>query len=150
MTLFNSRLLPTADAVPALVTYVVALLAIPSALIVGPLGSAGTPAQIAAFGLFAWWLVSRVISRPLRERTNPVKWLVAIFAIAVLSAYVAGMTRPIAYAIEVNSADRYCLSLCAWCGVVLVLADGITSEAIEESGVKVFMLALALGIGRAR
>jgi hypothetical protein len=29
------------------------------------------------------------------------------------------------------------------------LADGMTSEAIEESGVNVFMFALALGIGRA-
>ena len=129
MTLFNARLLPHADAVPALVTYVVALLALPSALIVGPLGSAGTPAQIAAVGLFAWWLVSRVVSRRRQEQTNPIKWLVAIFAIAVLSAYVAAMIRPIAYAIEVNAADRFLLSLCAWCGVVLVLADGITSYA---------------------
>ena len=116
------------DALPALICYVVVLVGIPSALIVKPLGAAGTPAQIIAICLLGWWLASRIISRQPPQRSNPVKWLMLIFIVAILSSYAAGMTRPISYSVEVSSSDRSLLSLCAWSGVVLVMIDGITTR----------------------
>lgn len=107
--------------------YVVVLLGIPSELIVRPLGAAGTPAQIIGIGLLGWWLVSRVVAGRVPGRSNPIKWLLLIFVVVLLASYVAGMTRPITFSDEVRSADRALLSLCAWCGVVLVLTDGLNS-----------------------
>jgi len=117
--------------------YVVVLLGIPSALIVQPLGAAGTPAQIIGICMFGWWLASRLVVHPAPTRAHPVKWLMLVFVLAVLASYLAGMLRPIAYVAETNSADRALLSLCAWCGVVLVMADGISSYARLESLLKV-------------
>jgi O-antigen ligase len=115
------------DVLAALVVYAIALVAIPSELIVGPLGAAGTPAQIIGIGMAAWWLISHIARKRSKTRTNPVKWLLLVFAIAILASYVAGMSRPITFSEEVSSADRALLSLCAWCGVALFIADGIGS-----------------------
>lgn len=115
----------TPDALPVLMVYVVVLFAIPSALIVRPLGAAGTPAQIVGVGLLLWWFASQLISGPRLGPTNPVKWALLFFAAALLASYVGGMSRPMGSSIEVNSSDRAVLSLAAWCGVVLVFADGI-------------------------
>jgi len=131
------------DALPALVGYVLVLVGIPSALIVKPLGAAGTPAQIVAIAIFGWWVASRVISGRPPERTNPIKWLLLLFAVACVSAYVAGMTRPITYSVEVNSADRALLSLCAWAGIVLVMIDGISTRKRLDTLLKV----VAGGVG---
>jgi O-Antigen ligase len=125
------------DSVPVLIVYVVALLGIPSALIIRPLGAAGTPAQIIGVALFAFWAASRVVMRPAPLRSNPVKWLLFALAAAFLASYVAGMIRPIAYTAEVNSADRTLLSLMAWCGVSLVLIEGVTSLARLETLLRV-------------
>ena len=131
-----------ADTLPALVAYIVVLVAIPSELIVRPLGAAGTPAQIVAVGMLCWWLASRILTRQPLVRTNPVKWLLLLFAVSILASYVAGMSRPVTFGAESSSADRSLLTLCAWCGVVLLLADGITSRARLESLLKV----LAAGV----
>ena len=86
------------DALRAVVPYVVVLLGIPSVLIVKPLGAAGTPAQIIAIGMLAWWLASRVISRQLPERSNPIKWLMFLVSVAVLASY--DLRRRITGAVE--------------------------------------------------
>jgi O-antigen ligase len=120
-----------------LVLYVIILLGVPSELVVGPLGAAGTPAQIIAILLLAWWLLSGLLATKRTGPTNPVKWLLALFVLAVLASYVAGMTRAITYTAEVNSADRALLSLCAWCGVTLVMTDGLSTRQALESVLRV-------------
>ncbi len=111
----------------ALVIYVVMLMAVPSELIVSPLGAAGTPAGIIGVGFLAWWLASLAATAASDRRANPVKWLLAAFAAALLTAYLAGMSRPITAAVEVSSADRSMLALCGWLGVSLVVIDGLTT-----------------------
>jgi O-antigen ligase len=125
------------DALPFLVLYAVALMAIPSELIVRPLGAAGTPAQIIGVGLLVWWLISRVHRPPVRRRANPVKWLLLLLTIAIIASYVAGMSRPMLFTEEVNSSDRALLSLCAWAGVTLVLIDGLPTRRRLETLLKV-------------
>ena len=121
------------DALPVIIVYLVALYAIPAGLVVRPLGAAGTPAQIIGVGLLVWWFASQLITGAQLTPTNPVKWALLLFAAALLTSYVGGMSRPIGSTLEVNSSDRAVLSLAAWCGVVLVFADGIaTRERIER------------------
>ena len=133
------------DALPVIMVYLLALFAIPSALVVRPLGAAGTPAQIIGVGLLVWWFASQLISGPRLEATNPVKWALLFFGAAMLTSYVGGMSRPTGSAIEVNSSDRAMLSLAAWCGVLLVFSDGLASrDRIER--VTRLMVAAATGI----
>lgn len=116
------------DAAAALVGYIVLLVAIPSALVVGPLGAAGTPAGIFGVFLLAWWINERVVARSAVWRTKqPTRARLYGFQIAVLLSYVAGMLRPI-YSEEIRSADRGLISVAAWSGVALIAADGIRSR----------------------
>lgn len=110
-----------------LLLYTVLLYAIPAPLIVGPLGAAGTPAQIVGVGLLAWWVLSQLVVRRAPIATNPVHWLLAAFAATLLAAYVAGASRP-SSATETSSADRALITLCAWIGVALVVSDGLTTR----------------------
>jgi O-antigen ligase len=116
------------DALPVLICYVVVLMGIPSQLILRPLGAAGTPAQIIGVGLLAWWLFSRLGGTNTSRISNPVKTILLLFVLAILVSYIAGMIRPIAFIEEVNSSDRAILSLLSWCGVTLVIIDGIASR----------------------
>jgi O-antigen ligase len=107
------------------VVYVVLLMALPSQLIVAPLGAAGTPAGILAIGCMFWWVVSKVTAPWGSGFSSPVKWLLGAFAATLLVSYAVGASRAVSSAIEVSSADRALLGLCAWCGLALVVIDGV-------------------------
>lgn len=110
-----------------LVLYVVLLFGIPSELVLAPLGAAGTPAQLVGILMGVWWVASELtFARPAR-RGSPVVWFLLFFFVAMVASYVTGMSRSIYSSLETNSADRAMLSLIAWSGVVLVMADGIQS-----------------------
>ena len=115
-------------AVPVLVVYVWLLMALPSRLIFAPLGAAGTPADILAIGCMLWWVTSLMAAPWGLGFTSPVKWLLGIFAATLLVSYIIGSSRAVSTAIEVNSADRAVLSLCGWCGLALVVIDGVGSR----------------------
>lgn len=126
--------------------YLVALYAIPGDLIVRPLGAAGTPAQIIGIGLIAWWLTASLLIPP-SHGPAPAAWPLLLFACAILTSYVVGMSRPILSGIEANSSDRALLSLAAWCGVALVFTDGVgTPDRLERllKGVAVAGVIIAL------
>jgi hypothetical protein len=82
------------DAVTVLSVFVLALFAIPSELIVGPLGAAGTPAEIIGVCLFAGWLVIFANNPSLVCGVRqPVRWLLWAFVIAVTLSYIAANSR---------------------------------------------------------
>lgn len=115
------------------VALVICLLGIPSALILKPLGAAGTPADIIAIGLLAWWAAMRLI-RPggPSRRTTAVHMVFFAFAATMLASYAHGMLRPITGA-ETSSADRGLLAILAWAGMTIGIADGLrTREALER------------------
>lgn len=116
------------DAFVVLAVLVVVLLGVPSELIVAPLGAAGTPAQILGIGLLVLWLVSRLARREGVEGIGPVKWLLLALVVAVLLSYIRGVGQPLSMA-EKNSADRAMLTLAAWSGIALAVADGFESRA---------------------
>jgi O-antigen ligase len=110
------------DATSALTVYIFLLFAIPSRLIFGPLGAAGTPAQVFAVALLAWFAVNRIVSgRGTSFTSSPVIRALLVFGATVLISYIVATTRPID-GVELRSADRGLISLAAWLGVALVTA----------------------------
>ena len=118
-----------ADAATALSCLVALVFAVPSQLIVGPLGASGTPAYVLGMLLLLWWgLVLLAPHLGLRPGRNPVRLVLLALGAAVLASYAAGMLRP-ATAAEISAADRGLLAAAAWLGIALMATDGIPSRA---------------------
>ena len=130
-------------ALPALVTYVILLTMIPSQLVVGPLGAAGTPAGILAIGLLVWWAASLAVPQ-VRRGTGAVPWLLAAFALTYLVSYAVGIARPLDSSLQVNSADRAVLSLCGWCGITLIVTYGLDGAAALNRLVKMVVIGVSV------
>jgi polysaccharide biosynthesis protein PslJ len=114
-----------ADAVTLLTFYVFLLMAIPSSLVVGPLGAAGAPAAIFAAVLLAWYLLARQHPAQLLDRgRQPIRAAALFFAFSIIAAYISAnrVTLPV---LEQNGADRGLISLAGWLGVLLLTADAI-------------------------
>jgi O-antigen ligase len=118
----------TPDAVTALTIFLVALIVIPSSLIVGPLGQAGTPAQVIGMATFAGWLVAAIGSVTRRRRAHePIRIFAWLFVVAVAASYVAANSRPM-FSAETRSADAGLLLICSWMGILLMSMDRIPSR----------------------
>jgi O-antigen ligase len=115
-------------ALTAVTVFLVLLVVLPSRLVVGPLGAAGTPAQIFGIGMLIWWVTNRFVARNSAPAlASPVKVAVLWFAAAVLASYIVATTRPID-PIELRAADRALLSLCSWLGVIFVTSETLRSR----------------------
>jgi O-antigen ligase len=122
----------SADAVTVLTVSLLLLFAVPSRLVVGALGGAGSPAQLFGVGALLLWAVFQVSGRlTLAPPRQPVRNAMLLFAAATLASYVAATVRPIDD-LELRAADRGLLSLMAWMGIVFVACDGIATRARLE------------------
>lgn len=111
-----------------LAIWVVLLIVIPSALVVAPLGSAGSPAQLVGLVAGAWWLAYQVQrSRARLTPSEPTRTAMAVFAAAMIVSYIAATTRPIE-AIELSAADRGLLVILSLWGITLLTTDGLVSR----------------------
>lgn len=121
------------------------LFILPSTLVVGAIGAAGSPANLIAIsGLLAWTAMTLRGWNP--GRWTPVRIAFALFALAILASYVAGhvagwyqpadihqrtdrawMMVDIPELTEklTNGADRGLLTLAGWAGILLLTADGV-------------------------
>jgi O-antigen ligase len=114
-----------ADAVNLLTCYLVLLMAIPSSLVVGSFGAAGSVAALFAVVLACWYLLARQHPAAGLERgRQPVRVAVVCFACASVAAYV-GANRTVLPALQESGADRGLLALAGWLGICLLAADGI-------------------------
>jgi O-antigen ligase len=130
------RLRASTDAVGALTGFGCLLFLIPSVLVLGPLGAAGSPASVFGLGCLLWWFSARALPMlPLARGQQPVRVAMAVFAAAMLVSYAAGNLRPLD-SDEISSADRGLLTLCSWCGLTLVAADMLCSRASIEKLLK--------------
>ena len=117
------------DAVSFLSVYLFTLMAIPSQLVVGPLGGAGTPAQIVGLIGLLWWIWDRLHrSRRVASQGRPVRTAMVLFCAAILASYVVGMIRAV-NADESNIAVLGLVTVASWAGVFVVANDGIVSQA---------------------
>lgn len=129
------------DAVTVLTIYLVVLLAIPSRLVVGPLGSVATPAMFVGLVALVLWASARLAPLSTSLRRQPVRIAAGCLVAAALVSYVAAFFRPIG-GDEVHAADTTLLFLMSCIGVMLLIADGIpTVERLE-----VFLRRIVVGV----
>jgi len=115
------------DAVTVLTVFAIALFLIPSNLVVGPLGAAGTPAGLLGLLLFLWWILARQVPGLGTARGfQPIRLTISLFLGAVFASYAALAMRP-SFGIEISGANREILSLIGLAGGAFVAADGIPS-----------------------
>src|ERR1700728_988351 len=113
------------DAVTLLSCYVLLLMAIPSSLVIGSLGAAGSPASLLAVAVLCWYLVAR--QHPglgLDRGRQPVRVAATIFAGVVVAAYISA-SRHAVPADQQSGADRGLIVLAGWVVVLALAADGI-------------------------
>jgi O-Antigen ligase len=115
------------DAVTLLTVYLALLYFIPSTLVLGPLGGAGTPAIVSSLCILLWYIASWITGRVTPSGGGrPVRLGMLAFSITVLLSFVAAMTREITE-LEVLGADRQLIILVSWVGLVVVMSQSITS-----------------------
>jgi O-antigen ligase len=116
---------PAADGTTFLTVYLVMLFAIPSRLVVGPLGAAGTPALLVGVSGLLWWFWHNLArSQSSLMRTQPVRRSMLVLVFMVLASYVAAMSRPITMT-EMSSTEAGVLIMLSWLGILLVANDGV-------------------------
>ena len=135
-----------------LLLYCALLYLIPAALIVRPIGAAGTPAALLAMAGLLWWLCARVVELTPRLGGNPVSVALGGFVVAVLASYAWGMTTgwysPAGIQgdtdnlydlipatptelreVMMTAADRGLLAVAAWAGVVMMCTASLRTWA---------------------
>ena len=113
------------DNVGLLTCFLLLLVLIPSRLVFKPLGATGTPAaMLALFGLMGWscaWMVPSLTPGRWRQ---PIRWAIAVFALAVLASYLPAVSKYLAGG-GIRSADRGLITVAIYAGVAFMVADGI-------------------------
>ena len=131
------------DATTVLTIYVLLLLAIPSPMVVGPLGSAGAPSAIFAFGAFFLWVWFQVRrDRATGWGSQPVRMAALGWLLVMLVVYAHAMSSPIP-ADEISPADNGMLKIVGLTGILLVANDGISS--LERH--RTVLRRLVIGVG---
>lgn len=114
------------DAVTMLTIYIVLLLAIPSSVSLGPLGSYGSPSLLFGLVLLAWWLFSRLQRRSIdvAPTAQPIRLAFGAFFVVVLVSFAAALLRgqPVD---QVSPAQSAVVRVLAWAGVFLIALDGV-------------------------
>ncbi len=122
---FRGRWLSKIDGVTLLTGFLLVRLGLPSQLVIGPLGGAGSPATVLGIGLLALWGWYR-LHRAVPYSGAPVNTAAGIFAVAVGLSYAVAATRPTASE-EMSVATLTLITLAGWLGGLLVASDGLTS-----------------------
>ena len=132
------------DATTALTCYLVLLLAIPSRLVVGPLGAAGGLAALFSLTISLWWGWFHLQRGPSQyQGKRPVRTAALVFFACVMVSYIAADVRPMAPT-EANGADNGVLRALGWVAVVLVANDGITDRLRFDVLIRRFVIAGSL------
>lgn len=110
------------DGVTVLTLFLIVRLILPSQFVIGGLGGAGSPAALLAVACLGWWVWER-LHRTREFVSSPVVGFAAVFGMALMASWVAGVARPI------NGEEGSVLTLGllvsgGWLGVLLVAHDG--------------------------
>ncbi|WP_375422885.1 O-antigen ligase family protein [uncultured Friedmanniella sp.] len=129
------------DGATVLTCYIWLLLAVPSVMVIAPLGSAGAPSTIVAIGLFllwAWFELHR--SAGSGRHRQPVRLAALGWLLAMVAVYAHAMSSPMAFD-EISPADFGMLKLIGFTGVLLTAGDGLSNLARFRVLVGRFVLA---------
>jgi polysaccharide biosynthesis protein PslJ len=126
-TYVTRRRLGRLDAALICVVTIALTTALPTVLIVpNTSDDIGRPAVIMCMLMFAWWIASRSHPRLAMSGPQPIRWAVLILLLSMLLSHAAGFERGLT-ALEVNAADRMLLTIAAFFGVILMVADGLSN-----------------------
>jgi hypothetical protein len=116
------------DVVLLLTAFLVMRFAIPARYVIGPLGGAGSPAQLVGLGIGLWW-VSDWLSQAFPRSTvrQPLKRYAFAFLGAVWVSYLVAAMRPTSPD-EQLAGDRSVLNLIAWIGLMMATMDGVPTR----------------------
>ena len=131
------------DGTTVLTIYICLLLTIPSAMVVAPLGSAGAPSAIFAFGSFfvwAWFQIQR--NRETHWGPQPVRAAALGWLLVMLIVYAHAMSSPIP-GDEISPADNGLIKLVGFMGILLVANDGMPT--LERH--RTILRRLSIGVG---
>jgi hypothetical protein len=132
------------DNVGLLTLFLLLLVLIPSRLVFKPLGATGTPAaMLALFGLMGWtcaWMVPSLTPGRWRQ---PIRWAIALFALAVLASYLPAVSKYLAGG-GIRSADRGLITVAIYAGVAFMVADGVHTKKRLDLLMKRLVLAGAI------
>jgi O-antigen ligase len=132
------------DATSVLTLYVVLLLAIPSPMVVAPLGSAGAPSAIMALGAFFLWAWLQV-HRTEREVDGhqPVRAAALVWLVLMVVVYAHAMSSPLP-ADEISPADSGLLKLVGLTGIVVLANDGLSDLGRARTVLRRLVIAVGL------
>lgn len=146
-----SERVDAAEAVPAwrfAACYAVLLLAVPTRLIVGPIGAPGTPANLFAMACLVFWVCAVAGGLNPRRGLSPTRLAFGLFSAMVFISYAAGHIQGWYQPADIHqrsdrlwqsanvdqvtatvgsAADRGLLAWVGWAGVVLLTAEGMRS-----------------------
>jgi polysaccharide biosynthesis protein PslJ len=112
-------------AITLLTAYILLLTFIPSPLVLGALGGAGSPATLFAFTLLSWYVLLWLHPGfALYRGRQPARLAAAFFAFVFVAAYVSANRHTLDSTAQ-NGADRGMIFVTGWLAVMLLAADGI-------------------------
>lgn len=112
------------DGVSLLSLYLFLLIVVPSQLVVGPLGGAGTPALLVGVGCLTWWSLAHLRKTGPVVARRPIRRAALGFALAIGASHVAASARPSDPA-EINTATLGLVMVAGWMGLLLLAHDGV-------------------------
>lgn len=125
---FSAVWLSRRDAVSVLTVFLFFLFAVPSNLVLEPLGAAGRPSLVFGAVCGWWWFHDRLLPDSKVSRgVQPVRTLALLFLGAMVASYGAAFARPID-GLEASAANRGALAFIGLIGVLLLTVDGITDR----------------------
>lgn len=137
-------------AVVFVIVYAVLLICIPSQLILGPLGAAGTPANLWGVAALLWWVCATAAGTGQTRGFTPVRMIVGLLSLSVIISYITATLHgwyaptdvrqatdelwtlvPVTLddlgSTMIKAADRGMLSFAGWAGIALLVSDGVRS-----------------------
>jgi O-antigen ligase len=134
---------PRFDAVGVLTVEIALVIAIPSNLVFGPLGSAGTPAQILNLLLLLFWAViqaRRVVATDAGRQ--PVRFAMFAFVACVTVSFIIETSNPLDSTASRNGVGMM-VGLLAMTGLLLFANDGVTDQDRLETLLRRLVFAVA-------
>lgn len=138
------------DYTAVLLLYGVMILVIPEGLTIAGLEGPITPVGLLGMACGFLWVLGRVVAQPgLATGRQPIRTVVYLYGASVLASYVIAASAARA-GVEARAADRGLLVTVAFCGTILLAADGIRDRARLDLLIRVLVaagaVAAAIGI----
>ncbi len=96
-------------------------------VLVGPLRSVGNPAVLGGLFALVLWVSGRFLGKITPRPMHPARWTVLLFLVAAVTAFAAGMMRPLTQ-IESSGANRVLFPIAAMIGVALLACDTLVGR----------------------